>query len=117
MISEPDWLSRAVARGCAQTWTLAWLFSQYKGIENATDSDIACELACSPEQLRWLQLCRIPRRDEFFSDIKMLSQRLGFDVDKVTSLIRRIEALLALSNPQGVIPVLMAARDREDDRS
>jgi len=117
MTKEPSWIAHAAQRAGAEPWTLGHLLSRYCDMEGTSDANLATELGCAPDTLRWLYLCRVPSPARFGEDVERIAQRFGLDVHRLAALVRRADALAALGAPghdAGERELLMAARDRED---
>jgi len=117
MRKERSWLGLAAERARTEPWTLGRVLSRCCELEGLSDDDIANELGCASETLRWLSLCRAPSEDRFADDVARVAQRFGLEAHRLAALIRRADAVAALAAPHhdaGDRELLMAAHDRED---
>lgn len=117
MRKEPSWLGHAAERARNEPWTLGRLLSRCCELEGTSDNDIATELGCTPDTLRWVYLCRAPSEEHFAEDVGRVAQRFGLEASRLAALVRRADAVAALAAPHhdtGDAELLLAARDRED---
>lgn len=115
-MASPSWLGRAALRSRAETWTLGHVFSRCCQAEGASDDDLALELDCSIDTMRWLSLCRAPSRARFAEDVEQIAARFNVSVHRLAGLVRRADALEALQaghkDPSSELH--LAARDRQE---
>jgi hypothetical protein len=117
MRKETSWLGHAAERARNEPWTLGWILSRYRAAEGIFDDDVAVELGCDTETLRWIHLCRAPSQARFADDVARIADRFSVEPTRLAALIRRADALAALASPgheASGADLLLAARDRED---
>lgn len=114
---EPSLRRLAQLAGSRPT-LMSSLMLLYKEQEDMDDEQLAEYLACDPEALPRLALCRRPRdAPHFRGDIETISDYIGADRLKLARMIRAAEAAEALRHAPGrarSASMLMAARDHED---
>ncbi|MET0405710.1 MAG: hypothetical protein ABW123_25040, partial [Cystobacter sp.] len=87
-------------------------------LEGKSPDELAAELGCSRETLDWLALCRRPDEGRFAEDLRVITDRFQLAPLPLVRLIRRVESLEAFSPGEEKAsdqPMVLAARDREDD--
>jgi hypothetical protein len=95
---------------------LAAPLDEYARGEQLDRIELAGVLACAPETLGPLGLCRRPRPESFWSDIERIAERFGIVPETLAAVIRRADALVALRGAAPKLSWLAAARDRPLDR-
>lgn len=118
MTNKDHWLASAARRAQRETWTLGWSLSHLAESEGTSSRQLATELNCDPVTVQWLFLCRSPSGERFARDVEQIASRFSLDVKRLVGLIRRADAITALAAPgQGASEgILLAARDREEDK-
>jgi hypothetical protein len=118
MTKEPSWLARAAHRARTESWSLGRLLSDFCALESISEDDLAEQLSCTPATLRWLFVCRVPTPARFAEDVELIAQRFALNGHGLAALIRRADALIALTTSaedSGPTELLLAARDREPE--
>lgn len=118
MTNRAHWLESAARRAQRETWTLGWSLSHLTELEGTSSRELATELNCDPVTVQWLFLCRSPTSEQFAQDVERIASRFSLDVKRLAGLVRRADAITALAAPgQGSSEgILLAARDREEDK-
>lgn len=118
MTKTPSWLERAAQRSSERSWTLGSVFDEFGRTEAMTRDQVAAFLGCEVETLHWIALCRKPDDGEFADDVQRIAERFEVDASKLAQLIRRTEALTALSKAKAPEEdsLLLAARDRDEEK-
>lgn len=119
MTETPRWLDEAARKGSARPWTLGAVLHEYCRSEGLTQAQLASFLVCSPESLAWLSLCRKPAPEQFAEDITTIAERFQIVPIKLAQIVRRVEAIAVLrrsSDAEEADPVLLAARDRDEEK-
>jgi len=115
----PRWLEHAARRSSEREWTLGAALDEYRSSEGLTREQLSSFLGCSLEALAWLSLCRKPVPGQFAEDVSRIAERFQVDASKLAQVTRRMDAIAALRraiNTQEEDPLLLAARDRDEDR-
>ncbi len=121
MMMNPSWLEAAALRSEEEDWTLGQVFGKYRKLEERSAEELAAELGCTPEVLRWLSLCRRPEGDQLTEQVREIVERFAVDAHRLITVLRRVDVLDALSirpageagNDEGSL--VLAARDRSSD--
>lgn len=116
-MTNPKWLEAAARRSGQHTWTLGYVFEQYRKYEGKSAEALAEELGCSLETLAWLSLCRRPDEALFAEHLEMIEKRFAVEPHRLAAVVRRVEVLdvLPASQEEGEEPFLLAARDHTPD--
>jgi hypothetical protein len=117
MTKQLDWLGHAAERARSESWTLGRLLSRCCELEGISEADVATELGCTLDTLRWIYLCRIPSQSRFSDDVGRVAERFGLEPRRLAALVRRADAVAALASPHhdaDDAELLLAARDREE---
>jgi transcriptional regulator with XRE-family HTH domain len=120
-MSNPDWLARAAQRSREETWMLGHAFERYRELEGCSQDELARQLGCTRDALRWLSLCRRPEGERFAEHVTAIASRFGLEVGPLVQVLRRVEVLgrlpdqAAADAAQEPSRTLMAAKDRSDD--
>jgi transcriptional regulator with XRE-family HTH domain len=121
MTTNPEWLG-VVARHSGQyTWTLGYVFEQYRKYEGKSAEELAEDLGCSLETLDWLSLCRRPDEEKFAEHLDIIEKRFAVEAHRLADVIRTVEVLDVLppereDGEEGEAEgFLLAARDHSTD--
>jgi hypothetical protein len=119
-MANPKWLKVAAQRSGQHTWTLGYVFEQYRKYEGKSLEQLAAELDCSLETLDWLSLCRRPDEERFAEHLDMIEKRFAVEPYRLAAVIRRVEVLDVLpaskeGGEAGEEAFLLAARDHTTD--
>jgi len=117
MTEEIGWLDFAASRAQRESWTLGFTLSHLTEVERTAAVDLAAELNCDATTIQWIFLCRAPSEEHFAEDVARIASRFAVDPNRLTGLVRRADALAALTaeSHDASESILLAARDREDD--
>jgi hypothetical protein len=120
MSAEPSWLRHAAQRSSLECWSLGRLLSRCRELEGSSDEMLAAELDCDVQTILWLSLCRLPSEARFVEEVRQVCSRFGLDSTRLAALLRRAQALEALTVQADVYEeasdqFLLAARDRDDE--
>ncbi|MCY1074748.1 hypothetical protein [Archangium lansingense] len=120
-MTNPKWLE-VVARHSGQyTWTLGYVFEQYRKYEGKSAEALAEDLGCSLETLDWLSLCRRPDEDRFAEHLDIIEKRFAVEAHRLADVLRTVEVLDVLpaeregGDGEGAASFLLAARDHSSD--
>lgn len=118
---ERDIIAWAANRAATQAFFLANYLAQYQALQHMEDAQLADFLGCTEEKLRDLALCRRPDPSTpgFKAEVELIATYAGLKSTRLAELIRNVEALTALTTTattQHSNSLLMAARDRREDR-
>lgn len=91
---------------------LASAFAVYQTTEQLDAAGLAAALACEPDILGPLALCRRPREPHFQRDIDLIVERFALDAGALTEILRRADAIDAFRRPAVEQSFTAAARDR-----
>ncbi len=119
MTKTPRWLEQAARRGSERPWTLGAVLSEYSRYEGLTREQLSSLLSCSLDSLAWLSLFRRPAPERFAEDVSKIAERLQINASKLAQIVRRVDAVAVLRravNAQEEDPLLLAARDRDEER-
>lgn len=117
MTNRIDALARRVE---GDDFFLASALADYARSEGLDEHGLAAALGCPTATLGPLRLCRRPRPAPaaFRDDIDSIATRFAVRADVLSAIVRRSDALSRLRRPTaGGRGLLMAARDRDDDRA
>ncbi|WP_375770948.1 hypothetical protein NR798_08605 [Archangium gephyra] len=118
-MANPKWLEVAARRSGQLSWTLGYVFEQYRKYEGKTAEELAVELDCSPETLEWLSLCRRPSEERFVEHLELIEKRFAVEPHRLAAVVRHVEVLDVLPASQEQEEkeesFLLAARDRTTD--
>lgn len=119
-MTNPRWLEVAARRSGQHSWTLGYVFEQYRKHQGRSAEELAEELGCSQETLAWMSLCRRPDEDRFAEHLGIIANRFKVAPYRLAAVVRRIEVLEALPESQeegdlGEEAFLLAARDHTTD--
>ncbi len=119
-MANPKWLKAAAQRSGQHTWTLGYVFEQYRKYEGKSLEELAAELNCPLETIDWLSLCRRPDEERFAEQLDMIEKRFAVEPYRLAAVIRRVEVLDVLPTSQeegdgGEEAFLLAARDHTTD--
>ncbi|HYO53213.1 hypothetical protein [Archangium sp.] len=120
-MANPKWLKVAAQRSGQHTWTLGYIFEQYRKHEGKSAEELAADLDCSLEMLDWLSLCRRPDEERFAEHLGMIEKRFAVEPYRLAAVLRRVEVLDVLPASQeggeamGEDAFLLAARDHSTD--
>lgn len=119
-MANPKWLEVAAQRSGQHTWTLGYVFEQYRKYEGKSAEELAADLGCSLEVLDWLSLCRRPNEDRFAEHLDMIEKRFSVEPYRLADVLRTVEVLDVLPAEQQGEDVdegafLLAARDHSTD--
>jgi len=84
------------------------------------EASLAAYLSCDVNSLVKLSLTLRPRQDPglFAADIREIASHAGLDRTRLASLVRRVEFLESLEQRgERQTPILLAARDRDEDEA
>jgi hypothetical protein len=121
-VSEPDILRWAAKRAAEQPFLLAYDLREYRELHEATEDELASFLACSPEALVCLSLCRRPdpTAPSFRVDVEQIALHCGVNAQQLGALLREVDSLRTIRQAPLPLPVtsaqsglLAAARDRK----
>lgn len=117
---NPKWLKVAAQRSGQHTWTLGYIFEQYRKHERKSAEELAEDLGCPLEMLDWLSLCRRPDEEHFAEHLERIEKRFAVEPYRLAAVIRRVEVLdvLPASQEEGDVGeefFLLAARDHTTD--
>ncbi|AGC46279.1 hypothetical protein MYSTI_04991 [Myxococcus stipitatus DSM 14675] len=116
-MSSPDWLEAAARRSSLEPWTLGHTFERYRDLESRTPKQLADELGCTEEQVKWMALCHCPQDEGFAEQVAQLAKRYEVDLRQLTRILRRVQVMEALRRAKAggkgtrKVTVLIAARD------
>ncbi len=119
MTKTPRWLEHAARRSSERAWTLGAALDEYRRNEGLTREQLSSLLGCSLDVLAWLSLCRGPGPEQFAEDVSKIADRFQIDASKLAQIVRRVDAVAVLRraiNAQEEDPLLLAARDRDEER-
>jgi orotate phosphoribosyltransferase-like protein len=87
-------------------------------LEGTSNRELATELNCDPATVQWLFLCRSPSSERFAQDVERIASHFSLDAKRLAGLVRRADAVMALaaSGHNASEGILLAARDREEDK-
>ena len=119
-MANPKWLEVAARRSGQLSWTLGYVFEQYRKYEGKSAEELAVELGCSPETLEWLSLCRRPSEERFVEHLEMIEKRFAVEPHRLAAVVRHVEVLDVLPASQEQEQAheesfLLAARDHTTD--
>ncbi|QRN97339.1 hypothetical protein JRI60_51800 [Archangium violaceum] len=119
-MTNPKWLKVAAQRSGQRTWTLGYVFEQYRKYEDKSVEELAAELDCSLEVLDWLSLCRRPDKERFTEHLDVIAKRFAVNPYRLAAVIRHVEVLdvFPASKEDGEVgedAFLLAARDHTTD--
>jgi hypothetical protein len=122
-MSEPEMLwQRAVARAAEDRFYLAASLRAFQSAQAMSDAQMAQMLGCPLADLARLALCRCPdtHSPRFGSEVAHIAARFGIKTEALAQIIRQVSFMQAmqttthLSVTQAVMPVVLAARDRDE---
>lgn len=112
------WARRAAARAAQRGGYMATLLAEYQEITGMDDQQLAADLACPPERLPLLGLCRAPRRleSQFAADVRTLAAYARANAGRLAQLIRTVDSRRTFAGRvgEGEVGYLAAARDAEE---
>ncbi len=120
-MANPKWLKVAARHSGQHTWTLGYVFEQYRKHEGKSAEELAADLGCSLEMLDWLSLCRRPDEEHFAEHLELIEKRFAVEPSRLAAVLRRVEVLDALPTSReegddvGEEAFLLAARDHTTD--
>lgn len=124
-MSTPEWLARAARRSQGEPGMMGHVFEQYRQLEGRSEEQLAKELGCSLDALRWMALCRRPEEARFEEQSTTIATRFAVELLPLIQVLRRVEVLeniaAARAEPgsqTGAEPsatMRVAARDRGKD--
>jgi hypothetical protein len=119
-MTNPKWLKVAARCSGQHTWTLGYVFEQYRKYEGKSAEELAVDLGCPLEMLDWLSLCRRPEEETFAEHLDLIEKRFAVEPHRLAAVIRRVEVLdvLPASREGGDVgeeTFLLAARDYTTD--
>lgn len=118
-MANPKWLEVAARRSGQLSWTLGYVFEQYRKYEGKSAEQLAAELECSLETLEWLSLCRRPSEELFVEHLELIEKRFAVEPHRLAAVVRHVEVLDVLPASQeqeeGEESFLLAARDHTTD--
>jgi hypothetical protein len=102
-------LERLARRVADDHFFLAAVLARYATARGLDDAGLAAVLACSPETLMHLRLCRNPDHlpPHFGKDVETIAGKFGLDPDVFAEVVRLGQSLLG---------VCSAERDQEQER-
>jgi hypothetical protein len=102
---------------------------RFRQQENLSEQDVILRLRTTRAMLARLALCRLPNSNnpEFLAQMRKIAAFTRIDVERLTAILRQVEAVDALSRPRNLVRLerqteeispsefrlLAAARDRE----
>lgn len=119
MTTTPRWLDRAARRGSERPWTLGAVLDECCRNEGLSREQLSSLLGCGLESLAWLSLCRRPAPERFAQDVARIAERFRIEPAKLAQVVRRVDALAVLRQPSNLKeedPLLLAARDRDEEK-
>lgn len=119
-MTSPKWLKVAAQHSGQHTWTLGYVFEQYRKYEGKSAEELAEDLGCSLETLEWLSLCRRPSEERFAEHLELIEKRFAVEPHRLAAVVRHVEVLDVLPASQeqeeeGEQSFLLAARDHTTD--
>jgi hypothetical protein len=115
MKTTPEWLSALVDRTHHAEWSLGAIFAAYQALERCDEPELASQLSCTVDAIRWMSVCQRPRTRCFAADVRAIAGRFSASPNRLASIIRRVDAARALKANETDARRLLAARDREED--
>ncbi|HZT42270.1 MAG TPA: hypothetical protein VFA07_08770 [Chthonomonadaceae bacterium] len=113
-------LQRTALRAEHDPFYLASALAAYREAEQIDDTLLAAFLACTPDDLPRLALCRRPGtlgQEEFHADVTQIAAHFGLHADRLAGLLRRVDFLEEARRPHAAPEeqaLLLAARDAEE---
>lgn len=120
-MANPKWLKVAAQHSGQYSWTLGYVFEQYRKHEGKSAEELATDLGCSLEVLDWLSLCRRPEEERFAEHLSIIEKRFAVEPYRLAAVLRRVDVLDVLPASQeggaaaGEEAFLLAARDHSND--
>jgi hypothetical protein len=121
-MSNPEWLARAAQRSQSEPGMMGHVFEQYRRLEGRSEEELARELGCSRDMLRWMALCRRPEESRFEEQVTAIATRFQVELLPLVQVLRRVEVMGAIAAqrardvPEVDWPAMqMAARDDSED--
>lgn len=115
--SNVGWM---VERARDDAFFLGKMLSEYQEANSLDDRGLAAALRCTPQALSRLVLCRCPddRAASFAQQVQAIATFAACSADALIQLLRQVAAMRALRAQSGKSTggLLMAARDRHDDK-
>ena len=115
MTEQPDSIlvQKAAEAATAQPMLLGWSLAPFREGEQLDQTGLAHWLGIETARLPWLYLCGKPRPEAFQADVSAIAARFSIAPFRLASLLRQVEALIALQGRHRAIidTTLAAARD------
>jgi hypothetical protein len=108
-------LEKMIEKLSEQPAYMAWYLHEYSADEKIPFHDLKDKLQLSLEQLNTLAMCKAPdgRMAGFVDRLKALEAFTGVNHFLIASIIRRVDALIALKNSESD-ETLLAARKQDN---
>jgi transcriptional regulator with XRE-family HTH domain len=97
------------------------VFEQYRQLEGHSEEQLAKELGCSRDMLRWMALCRRPEESHFEEQATAIATRFQVELLPLVQVLRRVEVMGAIVQHVRDVPEVdrpamqVAARDDSGD--
>ncbi|WP_163998188.1 hypothetical protein [Pyxidicoccus caerfyrddinensis] len=120
-MSTPEWLARAAQRSQSEPRMMGHVFEQYRQLEGHSEEQLAKELGCSRDMLRWMALCRRPEESHFEEQATAIATRFQVELLPLVQVLRRVEVMGAIVqhardvSEVGLPTMQVAARDDSGD--
>lgn len=114
-------IEKVVDRVREDSFFLGKILSEYEALHGINDKQLAHYLECGHDKLARLFLCSIPREtnQQFQKDVARIADFANCNANKLITILREIGSIIALrgeASNENASGLLMAARDRHDER-
>lgn len=120
-MTTPEWLALAARRSRSEPGMLGHVFERYRQLESRSEEELATELGCTQDVIRWMSLCRRPEDPHFAEQASAIAARFDIELKPLVHLLRRVDVMgdgprRPRDELEGTRPVTrVAARDRVED--
>lgn len=118
MSNHSKYLQRFLDKAQQDEFFVAWTLEKYQAVHSLGKEDLTEFLACTPEALDRLVLCRQPDDEdpEFQAHVRRIAAFGPCNEDRLVQLMRDVAAFSSLQSEAGTETgsMLMAARDKKE---